>query len=572
MINSTIMELLTKIYGAEQASELAKALEPMIAHHTRNPSGGEWTEKDILLITYGDQIQTHAGEGIKNLHQFAKQHLTGRVSGIHILPFYPYTSDDGFSVVDYWQVDSNLGSWEDVQNLGKDFDLMVDGVINHISAKSEWFEKFLQGDPEYQAFFICKDPTTDVSQVVRPRTSPLLTPFETAKGTQHVWTTFSADQIDINYAHPPVFLKIVELLLFYVEQGARFIRLDAIPFLWKEDDTNCMHRPQTHQMVQLWRAILDQAAPGVQLVTESNVPHHENIEYFGDGTNEAQMVYQFPLAPLLVHALNFGTSDYLNEWAKTLDPPTKQTSFFNLTASHDGIGVRPVESILGKQAFDQLVESVKTKGGLVSSRTLPDGTETPYELNITFFEAIRDAELEIEADVNHLRFLTSQAIGLALAGIPGIYFHNLFGSLNAHDGVQSTGSARSINRRKFSKVELEQILKAPQNHMTKVFGAYLALLDIRAREKAFHPNGAQRILPCGSSVFGLFRSSPNGLEKIVTLHNLTGVEQAIDLDLKDLFIAPPSEVVDLLTTNTYPLRGQRLQMTLSAYTTVWLKG
>ena len=159
------------------------------------------------------------------------------VDDIHLLPFYPYSSDDGFSVIDYKQVNPALGTWDDVARVGQNFHLMFDGVINHISAQSAWFKAFLQDDPKYRDYFIVVEGEPDLSQVVRPRTLPLLTEFTTPSGAKKVWTTFSADQIDLNYANPEVLLDIIDVLLFYVAHGAELIRLDAIAYLWKEIGT-----------------------------------------------------------------------------------------------------------------------------------------------------------------------------------------------------------------------------------------------------------------------------------------------------------------------------------------------
>ncbi|MBF0276936.1 MAG: sugar phosphorylase [SAR324 cluster bacterium] len=569
-MDPTIQEKLSKVFGTQQANQIAGELESILNSFKGSSAADEWSEKDILLISYGDQIQSSGRADIQTLHRFLKRHLKGRINGVHLLPFYPYSSDDGFSVIDYWQVDPKKGTWQDIQQLGLDFNLMFDGVINHISAQSDWFQRFLEGDPKYRSFFIAKEEDADLSKVVRPRTTPLLTPFHTSEGLKHIWTTFSSDQIDLNYSHPPVFLKIVELMLFYIEQGAQLIRLDAIPFLWKKEGTNCMHLEETHLIVQILRALLNRVAPGVKIVTEANVPHHENIEYFGDGTNEAQLVYQFPLAPLLVHAINFGSSRHLNQWADSLKTPSKETAFFNLTASHDGIGVRPVENIISADEMEQLSEQVQKKGGLISWRTAQGKERVAYEWNITFFEAIRDPELQVEDELNNGRFLTSQAIAMSLAGIPGIYIHNLFGSLNWNEGVK-TGSARSINRKKFIEQELEDLLHDPTSRESGIFEAYLHLLGVRTREKSFHPNGAQRIIECGDSIFGLLRTSPDRHEQIIALHNLTKLPQSIHADLQGLVESNAGTARDLLSGEEYLIRQGALSLAMPPFATIWIK-
>ena len=161
--------------------------------------------------------------------------------------------------------------------------LAFDLVVNHVSAQSAWFQRFLAGVPPYTGYFLVLDPATDLSGVVRPRATPVLTPFRTADGERHVWTTFSEDQIDLNFQQPPGPAgDDRRAAVLRGARGAQIIRLDAIAYLWKVPGTSCIHLPQTHAVVKLLRAILDLTAPAVQLLTETNVPHAENISYFGE--------------------------------------------------------------------------------------------------------------------------------------------------------------------------------------------------------------------------------------------------------------------------------------------------
>jgi sucrose phosphorylase len=306
------------------------------------------SERDALVIAYGDHVREPGVAPLRSLNRLLDRHAGGLISGVHVLPFFPSSSDDGFSVIDYRRVEPSLGSWDDISALGRDFQLMFDGVFNHASAESDWFRRFLREDPEYQDWFITVEGNPDLSKVVRPRTLPLLTSFETASGPKKVWTTFSADQVDLNVKNPDVLLALFDVLLAYVKRGAGLIRLDAIAYLWKEIGTSCIHLPQTHRVVQLMRAVLDQVAPDVMLVTETNVPHRDNISYFGDGTDEAQLVYNFALPPLVLHSLVSGNAEALTRWAGTLKLATTKVTFLNFLASHDGIGVTPVRGILSR--------------------------------------------------------------------------------------------------------------------------------------------------------------------------------------------------------------------------------
>ncbi|GAM75122.1 sucrose phosphorylase [Vibrio ishigakensis] len=246
------------------------------------PNYADWVdESTAYLITYGDSFRQEGEPTLCTMKRFADKYLANAISNIHILPMFSYTSDDGFSVVDYRKVDPELGDWNELNALSENFDLMYDCVINHISKSSDWFQRFLAGDEAYQDYFVESDPSLDYSSVTRPRALPLLTPFTKASGeTTHVWTTFSDDQIDINFKSPKVLLESIDILLMYAANGGRSIRLDAIGFIWKVLNSSCIHLPEAHEIIKLWRIILDEVMPGTLIITETNVPHKENISYF----------------------------------------------------------------------------------------------------------------------------------------------------------------------------------------------------------------------------------------------------------------------------------------------------
>ncbi len=563
---------LNTLYGAEQARELEKSISRRLdAFRTHYPEKSRQhtplaqllTQRDAILITYGDQFQQPGRPHLRTLANFLDRHLHDVMDGVHLLPFFPYSSDDGFSVIDYKQVDPALGDWKDVARLTeRGYRLMFDAVINHISRESAWFQGFVRGEAPWRDYFIVVDPNTDLSQVVRPRALPLLTPVQTADGVKHVWTTFSADQIDLNYANPQVTLAIIDVLLFYVAQGAQIIRLDAIAYLWKTIGASCIHLPQTHAMVKLWRAILDVVAPDILLITETNVPHRENISYFGDylpetgKTDEAQLVYNFTLAPLTLHALLSGDASKLSEWAATLETPTGAT-FFNFIASHDGFGVRPAEGILSKNEMQMLVDRTLAHGGQVGYKANPDGSRSVYELNITLYDFLNDPDRP-DQPTDVARFLASQSILLSLAGVPGVYVHSLFGSRNCQRCYQETGRARSLNREKFARTDIEARLADKASHQAQVFAGYRRMLAVRRQHAAFHPFGKQKIMDLAPAVFAALRTSPSGDEQILCLTNVGAQPSA--------FILPPGKWQNLLSG------GNRSgEMTLAGYETMWLQ-
>lgn len=560
-----ILSQLATLYGAAVGQATYAQLQTRLAtYQSQFPSKerAPLTERDALLITYGDQLQEPGVPPLQTLMAFCRRHLRGVVSGIHILPFFPYTSDDGFAVTDYEQVNPALGNWDDITALRADFRLMFDAVVNHCSPAHTWFQGFLRGEPEYADFFITVAPGTDLTQVVRPRTSPLLTRFDTAAGERWVWTTFSADQVDLNYANPAVLLRVVDVLLTYVARGAELVRLDAIAYLWKGIGTPCIHLPQTHEVIQCWRAILGAVAPGVQIITETNVPHAENLSYFGDGTNEAQLVYNFALPPLTLHAFQTGNAHFLADWAAGLHLPSEQVTFFNFLASHDGIGLNPVRGILPEAEIAALVARVQAQGGLVSYKSQPDGSALPYELNVNYLDALAAPQMEITL----ARFLGAHAVLLALVGMPGLYFHSLFGSRGWPAGVQQTGQARTINRQKLACAETERELADPASLRTRVFTRLAQLLRMRATRPAFSPYGTQQVLPAGDAVLAVLRLDPRTGDRVLCLQNVSGQPQRVPLAVTEWLSGP---VVDLLGES---LPCTATTVTLAPYQTGWLAG
>ncbi len=518
--------LLGKIYGEKDAANAMKLMGPIIEKYAVKKSKKQayFSQEDVVLITYGDSLKKEGLAPLATLHAFANQYLKGAISNIHFLPFFPYSSDDGFSVMDFFAIDPALGTWREVAAIGQDFELMFDYVVNHFSSKGQWFQNYLEGQKGFEKFAIAIDPATDLSMVTRPRSLPLLTEYKkTDDQTVHLWTTFSADQIDFNFKSLDVLAKMIDVLLFYADQGATILRLDAIAYLWKEIGTRCIHLPQTHDMVKLFRAVLDLVAPDVIILTETNVPHGENISYFGNGHDEAQMVYNFTLPPLLLYTFVTEDATILSDWAKGLQLASESNTFFNFTASHDGIGVRPLEGILNARELHGLTEIVKANQGQVSYRQNPDGSESPYELNITYVDAVLADPSSKRAE----KFLASQAIQYALPGVPATYIHSLLGSRNWVKGVGHTGRARTINREKLQVERLVSELNDPASFRARVFFPYIHLIKTRKKQAAFHPNAEFEILEIDPKIFGIKRYSQD--QTIVALTNISSKSVSVSL-------------------------------------------
>ncbi len=532
-VNAKIKSLINFVYGESFSEAHLKVLLEKIDNAGSVITGKRkagWDEKDIVLITYADQFSASGEKALPVFTRFYNEWLSRSFSHVHLLPFYPWSSDDGFSVIDYHEVAPETGSWRDVAELKKSASLMFDFVCNHMSAKSKWFENYINQTPGYEDFFISVDPETDLSAVTRPRALPLLTPFTLHDGSvRHLWTTFSEDQIDLNFASPEVLIAMVDVLLHYLMEGARYIRLDAVGFMWKIPGTNCIHLEQTHRLIQLFRAITDRVAPGTVLITETNVPHKDNISYFGDGENEAQMVYQFSLPPLVLHAVHCQDVRALCQWASSLKLPSMKTTWFNFLASHDGIGLNPLRGILPESEILSLVEKLQQEGALVNWKNNPDGTRSPYEINVTYLDALSAKESEDNERI--ARFILAHAVLLSFPGVPAVYIQSILGSRNDYDGVERLGYNRAINRKKYRAGEIDAELEDNKSLRHSIYHRLTQLITIRRTEKAFHPDSQTIFETSGTHVFKIIRTADNG-ERITALFNFSNYQQNIHSDIE----------------------------------------
>jgi sucrose phosphorylase len=511
---------LVDLYGAGEAASLAPRVEALLLAHGAEPVDEPmWDEHDVWLITYPDQFQRRGEPQLVTLRRFYRDHLAASCNGMHVLPFFPSSSDAGFSITDYSAVATELGTWEDIESLAASTRLMVDAVINHASVEGEWFKRWSEGDEEFAGFFRVADPAADLTDVVRAREHPILTPVTTSRGEERIWTTFSADQADLDYRNPEVLLRVLGVILGYVERGARMIRLDAVGFLWKEEGSPSIHLPQTHRIVQFLRACLDEAHPGTLLLTETNVPHRENMSYLGSIVPEAHAVYQFPLPPLTLDAFTSGDATKLADYLDRLGETPPRTTVVNFLGSHDGVGLRPAEDILSPADIDRLVRLAEGSGGRVSMRVSADGETTPYELNATWYDLIRGPT---DGDEALQRHLASHAIIFAIGGIPAIYVHSFLASTNDDAAAEGPGGTRAINRAKETDTDRLEAELEDFSAMARMARDGMAeLASLRRSSPAFHPDAAQSISTPAPSVLAIHRRGDDGSTATV-LVNVAG--------------------------------------------------
>ena len=572
MLKPKLEELLRFIYPGKPSSDLAdqvlSAFFQSADHMMETPRmpdvQGQWTEDDVLLITYGHSIIDGHHKPLDLLQDFLTRYLDGSFTGVHILPFFPFTSDEGFSVTDYTAVNPVLGDWADINRIADKFLLMSDLVLNHMSSQGPWFSAYLQGQSPYDTYFFEGDPGADLSAVVRPRTSPLLREVETANGTRHVWCTFSHDQVDLNFGNPDVLLEFLRIMRLHIDNGVRIIRLDAVAFLWKEVGTNCIHLPETHAIIQLMRVLLDHNDDSVVLLTETNVPNQENLSYFGM-RNEAHSVYNFSLPPLLAHAMLSGTSHYLNQWQMAMPPAPLGCAYLNFSASHDGIGMRPAEGLLPEKDIEMMLERAEAFGGKIGMRSTPDGGEKVYELNITFYEYMKGTAAGEDA-FQFERFICSQTIVLALEGIPAIYIHALLATENDHEGVRKSGVNRAINRHRWNYGELRDHLDDETSLHARSMNEINRRCRIRRAQPAFHPNATQFTMQLGDKLFGFWRQSLHRDQSIFAVHNVTN--ETVVLPSRSLNLIDGEEWIDLLTGD--PIEALNNEIKFAPYACRWI--
>ncbi|ODF66246.1 sugar phosphorylase [Listeria monocytogenes] len=544
---------LRKIY---QAAYQPVYLEKMLAcaeNYSNNTRGSIDTisEKNVYLIAYGDSIFEKNKHPLQTLNEFLQEYAQDVITDVHLLPIFPSTSDDGFSVTDYKQIDEQLGDWDDVQKMSENFRVMLDFVANHMSKSSDWFKRFSDNEAPYNQFFIEKDSQFDYKNVTRPRTSPLFHKYENDK---ELWTTFSEDQLDLNVRNIDCLVALTDVLLFYASKQATSIRLDAIGFLWKTSGTTCMHLPETHEIISLWRLLIDELYPNLQIITETNVPHEENISYFGDGENEANMVYQFPLPPLVLHTFTCHDTTKLSKWAKSISQVSSTATYFNFLASHDGIGMRPATGILSDEEINSLVQKAVQNGGQVSYKDNADGTQSVYELNINYGEALQNPGEDTTEELVTKKIIAAHSILLTLQGVPATYYHSLLGSKNDLVGYEESGINRRINREKLEKNQLVHELETDTYRQT-IFTSLKKLVQIRRNHTAFSPFATQEILDLGPDVFAIKRESEK--ECIYGIINVTSHNIRKTLAFSG---------TNLLTNQ--PVASE---LDLTAYEVVWIK-
>ena len=573
-INLDILKRLNFIYRSiiseDKTLEYSKKINKLINNYKdigpKNSKNDYWSENTILLITYADSISRGlSGKTLNDFGKFYKKYLKKFINSIHFLPFFPSSGDGGFSVKNHNDVDKAYGTWEDIQSLSKQANIMTDLVLNHSSSKGDWYKNFLDDKDPGKNYFYVVDKNYDCSKVVRPRDHDLLTEIELQNKKKFLWCTFSHDQIDLNFKNPDVLLEFIKLILKLSSYGIKIFRLDAVAFIWKQPGTTCLNLSQTHEIIKLLRDIVDQLDKNLIIVTETNLPKQENLSYFGKN-DEAHWIYNFSLPPLIVNTFLFEDSVALTKWSMKMPPAQLGNAYLNFIASHDGIGMRPAEGVLSDKEIKKMLQRLKKNGSKFSMRKLSNNEEKVYEANISLFNALQFTDSDLKGKFALKRFIAAHCIILAIEGVPAFYFNSLFATKNDEETFANTGVKRNLNRYKWHYSTLVDLIKTNNTIEKNCYEIFKELISIRKIQPAFHPNATQFTLNLDKNIFAVWRQSRDRKQSIFALTNVSS--KTIKLNTNKINLIDDEKWFDLLSQETKITDDQYVK--LMPFQSLWI--
>ena len=534
-IRSKLVNIYKTIFSKKDISYFESEIIQLINNfNEKNPKKKKSiSEKTTLVICYGDSVYSEKKKSIRVFQSFFQKKLKNYFNTIHFLPFYPSSSDSGFAVKDHYKVDNKLGNWLDIKSISKSTDVMADMVINHSSARGLWFKNFLKKKEPGKDYFLTVDNKFNTSKVIRPRDHTLLKKIKIFNQSDYLWRTFSPDQIDLNFRNPSVLIQFIKIMIHLINNGVTIFRLDAIAYLWKENGTKCINLKQTHEIIKLLRNIINLLNIQTTIITETNLPENENLSYFGKN-DEANWIYNFSLPPLLIHAFLFENSSYLNKWSKNLPNTKNDNCYLNFIASHDGIGIRPTEGLLNKKTLDNFLNRLKKNGSKFSYRKVQNKAKKVYEANITVFDALKKSDYDIKGKFYLERYISCHAIMISFEGIPAIYFNSIFGTSNDEAKYIITGNNRDVNRYRWNFKNITNKLKNNKSKQNIFYQNICNLLNIRRKQKAFHPNALRINLNFGQKIYAFKRVSIDKKQTILCITNLSSKIRKTEISQKYL--------------------------------------
>jgi len=433
--------------------------------------------ENVQLIAYADRF----GGSLPGLHEILDGPLAGLFAGVHVLPFFtPFDgADAGFDPVDHCEVDPRLGSWDDVLALAGDYALMVDLIVNHVSAGSAEFRDVVArgDDSPYAGMFLTMSDVypdgADEDELVgiyRPRPGLPFTTLRLGQRRRLVWTTFTSTQIDLNLADPAGRAYLDRVLLSLAEGGVSMVRLDAVGYAIKTPGTSSFMTAHTMEFIDELTARAREL--GVQVLVEIHA-HYERQIAIGSAVDR---VYDFALPPLLLHALYTGDAAPLRVWLEV-----RPVNAVTVLDTHDGIGVIDVgpdqmadgrPGLLTPAQVHALVEGIheRSDGQSRQATGWAASNVDVYQVNCTYYDALgRDDSA----------YLLARAVQFFTPGIPQVYYVGLLAGHNDMDLLTRSGVGRDINRHSYTRDEIDRDLARP------VVAALLALIRFRNGHPAF---------------------------------------------------------------------------------------
>ena len=446
-------------------------------------------ENKIMLITYADSM----GENLADLEKVIDKYFSKAIAGIHILPFFPSSGDRGFAPVDYHKVDAAFGGWEDIERISGKYYLMVDYMINHISAQSEYYQDFLalKEQSKYKDLFIrYKDfwengePTDEEVEKIykrKPR-APYVDAHFADGTTEKVWCTFDEEQIDINCRTDTAKEFIKDNLTCLCEHGAAIIRLDAFAYAAKKAGTSCFFvEPDVWELLDQCKQITGKY--NVEVLPEIHEHYTMQMKIAG----QDYYVYDFALPMLLLNGLYYGQTEYLKHWLQIC--PRKQ---YTTLDTHDGIGVVDVRDLLPDHEIDRTKEDIYQFGANVKKiySTAAYNNLDIYQVNCSYYSALGDHD-----DA----YLLARAVQFFAPGIPQVYYVGLLAGKNDLDLLEQTKVGRNINRHYYSLNEIDQEVRKP------VVQKLIKLMEFRNTYPAF--DGTFELVSCNEHELYIVRKS-----------------------------------------------------------------
>jgi len=585
-----------------------------------------WSQRQVALICYGDHIRSRDPHKtpLQALGEFCRQQFQEEVFSqltVHLLPIYqsPY-KDGGFDIADPFAVNPAMGNWDDVRSIRQDFQVAVDFVANHLSIASEWFERYMHDDPLYKNFFIGFDDQDAVRhfereylpKIYRPRPhNPLIAVTKPDGSTRWVYMTFSDHQADVNYSNPFVFLKMLEVLLFYILQGVSMVRLDAIPYLWKEWGTACAHHPKTHALMQLLRLANDLLNPAVKLLAESMEPLADSMRYLStEQEAKAHLAYNFVPCGVIPHSLFTENASIFQRNLQNFLPPGKGVNWAVVCGlTHDGSSINPCrapksvagEAVLDEEQIDAIAQYYAEHGYREIEVRSALGPNNPQYIPSDYIQMFTDTHHEKPRFVNYKTIVDEQgqthkivyeaistyaslfdqdpakivaALGMALAlpGIPFTYFTLPFAGLNDFVYYLQTANPRELNRGRVFLEDVMQNLVDQESLTHKVFSVYKKLLRLRVSYPAFHPDGALIPLPADNkTIISFLRASVDKTQYILIVQNVSSAKQEIDIVLAGDIPVTVNVCLDLMSGQSLPVENHTLHLELQPFAIKWFE-